>query len=73
MAATDTGFEIRETLVGVINLQVAREPGQVNSSKSQQLTLVRPHTKDLREILKVKSIARKVLAATAKAQPTEIS
>ena len=28
---------------------------------------------DLREILKVKSIARKVLAATAKAQPTEIS
>ena len=27
---------------------------------------------DLREILKVKSIARKVLAATAKPQPTEI-
>ena len=51
MAATDTGFEVRKTLDGVINSQVARECGQVNSVKSQQATtmqlnLVRPHTKD---------------------------
>jgi hypothetical protein len=51
MAATDTGFEIRETLDGVINLHVAPEPGQVNSfalqqATTMQLTLVRPHTKD---------------------------
>jgi hypothetical protein len=38
MAATDTGFEIPETLDGVINSQVAREPGQVNSFKSEQAT-----------------------------------
>ena len=47
MAATDTGFEVRKTLDGVINSLVARERGQVNSVKSQQATtmqlnLVRP-------------------------------
>jgi hypothetical protein len=51
MAAINTGFEMREILDGVINSQVAREPGQVNSFKCQQATtmqlnLVRPHTKD---------------------------
>ena len=51
IAATDTGFEIRDTLDGVIKPQLGREPGQVNSFKSQQattmqLTLVRPNMKD---------------------------